>query len=69
MAVNKVVYGSNTLVDLTSDTVTSEKLIEGTTAHNKKGEQITGSYKLPYVSSSTLVLGGNASVTSTTVEV
>lgn len=42
MPVNKVVYGSNTLIDLTSDDVTAEKLITGTKAHDKSGSPITG---------------------------
>lgn len=40
--VNKVVLGSDTVLDLTSDTVTPETLLIGTTAHNAKGEIITG---------------------------
>lgn len=40
--INKVVLGSDTLLDLTSDTVTPETLLVGTTAHNAKGEIITG---------------------------
>lgn len=42
MAVNKVVYGSETLVDLTNDTVTPETLAVGTTAHDASGNVITG---------------------------
>lgn len=42
MAINKVVYGSNTLIDLTADTVTADKLTEGYTAHDKSGALITG---------------------------
>lgn len=42
MAVSKVTYGSTTLIDLTSDTVASDSLIKGYTAHNASGEQITG---------------------------
>lgn len=42
MAINKVIYGSNTLIDLTSDTVTADKLAEGYTAHDKSGAVITG---------------------------
>ena len=42
MAINKVVYGSNTLIDLTADTVTADKLAQGITAHDKSGVQITG---------------------------
>lgn len=39
---NKVVYDGNTLIDLTSDTVTAETLLEGITAHDKSGRQIVG---------------------------
>ena len=42
MAVNKVIYGNTTLIDLTSDTVDSEKLLLGVVAHDKSGEIITG---------------------------
>lgn len=42
MAVNKIVYGGNTLIDLTSDTVSEDKLLSGFTAHDRSGEIITG---------------------------
>ena len=42
MAVNKVIYGGNVLIDLTSDTITADKLAEGVTAHDKSGATITG---------------------------
>lgn len=42
MAINKVVYGGNTLIDLSGDTVTPGTLAEGVTAHNAAGEPITG---------------------------
>lgn len=42
MGVSKVVFNQKTLVDLTSDTVTPETLLEGITAHNASGELITG---------------------------
>ncbi len=45
MAVNKVVYSGQTLVDLTSDTVTADTLAEGVTAHNASGNKITGTMK------------------------
>lgn len=41
-AVNKVDLNGVTVLDLTSDTVTPENLLVGTTAHNAKGETITG---------------------------
>lgn len=40
--VNKVDLNGVTVLDLTSDTVTPETLLLGTTAHNAKGETITG---------------------------
>ena len=40
--INKVVYGGNTLIDLTADTVSADKLASGITAHDKSGAVITG---------------------------
>lgn len=42
MAINKVIYGGNTLIDLTADTVSADKLAYGITAHDKSGTIITG---------------------------
>ena len=46
MAVNKVEYNENgqlkTLIDLTADTVTADKLAKGYTAHDMSGNIITG---------------------------
>lgn len=42
MAVSKVVYGGNTLIDLTSDTVVADKLLKGYKAHGADGEVING---------------------------
>lgn len=39
---NKIIYGGNTLIDLTADTVTAADLAEGVTAHDKSGAIITG---------------------------
>lgn len=44
MAINKVKYGGNTLIDLTSDSVTPESLLSGVTAHDKSGNPITGTF-------------------------
>lgn len=40
--VNKVVYGNNTLIDLTSDTATEDKVLQGYTFHKADGTQATG---------------------------
>lgn len=41
--ISKVVYGGEVLIDLTSDTVTADKLLAPYTAHDKSGAKITGS--------------------------
>ena len=42
MAYNKIIYGGKTLIDLTGDTVTADRLLKGVTAHDMSGETITG---------------------------
>ena len=42
MAISKVVYGGEVLIDLTADTVTKEKILKGYTTHGANGEPITG---------------------------
>lgn len=42
MAKNKIIYGGEVLIDLTGDTVTAASLAAGVTAHDRSGEQITG---------------------------
>lgn len=42
MAISKVVYGGKTLIDLTADTLTKDKLLKGYTAHGADGEPIEG---------------------------
>lgn len=43
MAISKVVYGGNTLIDLTADTVVADKLLAGYKAHGADGVVIEGS--------------------------
>ena len=40
--ISKVVYGGKTLIDLTADTITADKLLSTYTAHDKSGAPITG---------------------------
>ena len=42
MAISKVIYGGETLIDLTADSVKADKLLKGVTAHRADGEKITG---------------------------
>ena len=44
MAVSKVILNGNTLMDVTVDTVTSEKLLSGFQATGRDGQKIQGSY-------------------------
>lgn len=39
---NKIIYGGNTILDLTEDTVTRAKVLSGTTFHLPSGVQATG---------------------------
>lgn len=45
MGVSKINYGTRTVMDLSKDTVTASKLLKGVTAHDKNGDQITGTYE------------------------
>lgn len=47
MAVNKVIYGNDTLVDLTNDTATENDVLEGATFHDKSGVLKTGRLSVP----------------------
>ena len=40
---NKIIFGNETLLDLTSDTVDASHLLKNVTAHDKSGAPITGS--------------------------
>lgn len=42
MAINKVIYGGNVLIDLTGDTITPDKLADGVKAHDASGASIVG---------------------------
>lgn len=49
MAANKVIVNNQTILDLTSDTVTAATLKKGVTAHDASGGQITGTLETDYV--------------------
>ena len=62
MAVSKVVLGDETLVDLTSDTVSEDTLLEGTIAHAANGEVIEGKVSVQ------LIFTGTESEINTLIE-
>lgn len=45
MANNKIVFENEVLIDLTSDTVTADKLLQGYTAHDASGNLIIGTLR------------------------
>lgn len=56
MAINKVNYNGRTLIDLTEDTVTSETLLSGQTAHDRSGQAITGSLSMDPIQSGLAII-------------
>lgn len=42
MGNSKIIFGDKVLIDLTGDSITPEKMLKGTTAHDKAGEYIVG---------------------------
>ena len=42
MAISKIIFGGDVLIDLTADTITADKLLKGSTAHAPNGEVING---------------------------
>lgn len=38
MGINKVMYGSRTVIDISGDTVTPDMLLSGVIGHNASGE-------------------------------
>lgn len=65
MAINKVIYGNDTLIDLTSDTVDSSNLLSGYTAHDRSGASIVGSAVIPTVNDGTLTIQKNGTNVAT----
>lgn len=46
MAVNKVVFGTTSIIDISDSTVTADKLSKGEIAYDKTGEKITGTMEV-----------------------
>lgn len=69
MAVNKVEYNEKVIIDLTSDTVTSEKLAYGVTCHDKSGKVITGTLRIVQRGNSLILPGSITNVENSTVKI
>lgn len=63
--VNKVVYGNQTLIDLTNDDVTPEDVANGVYFHNASGERKMGTYVAPTVNNATLTIQKNGATVNT----
>lgn len=59
---NKVVFGNQTLMDISGDSVEAQYLLDGYTAHDKNGELVTGTCKYDANTSS-----GDANATKDTI--
>lgn len=65
MANSKIVYFGEVLMDLTSDTVTPESLAQGVTAHDMKGDLITGTSTKDVDSTDATAVAGEILATKT----
>ena len=45
MAISKIIFGGEVLIDITDSTITPETLLENIIAYNAKGERIVGTKK------------------------
>lgn len=68
MAVNKVVFGAVSIMDISDSTVTADKLAKGVTAYDKAGEKITGTMEassVPKLQSKSVTYTSNGTNTIT----
>lgn len=65
--INKVIYGNDTLLDLTSDTATADKVLSGYTFHDKTGASVTGTAGASVVGTKLIVPSGMGSVSNNTL--
>ena len=63
MAINKVVYGNDTIIDLTNDTVTPSDVLNSKTFHDKSGTLQVGSATLS-IPNFTLIGGSRTAAVS-----
>ena len=66
MAVNKVVYGNNTIIDLTEDDVTAGDVVAGKYFHAPSGVRTVGTATIPVPATATPLMDGTAAVGTAT---
>jgi len=59
---NKIIFGDEVLINLTDDTVASDKLFKGTTAHDADGNIITGTAEVTVENDSLIMPSGLISI-------
>ena len=64
--VNKVIYGNDTLIDLTGDTATEADVVSGKSFHLKSGVQAVGTATIPEPATATPLMDGTAAVGTAT---
>ena len=62
MAISKVIYGNQTLIDISEDTVAAKQLVSSRTAHGSDGVAITGTIPWRFVVQETLLFFDKCSV-------
>lgn len=63
MAVNKVIYGAVSIIDISDSTVTADKLAKNATAYDKSGAKITGTMPTGTEETWTLLMKNGSTVT------
>lgn len=63
MAVNKVVFGAVSVIDISDSTVTADTLAKGATAYDKSGAKITGTMPTGTEETWTLLMKNGSTVT------
>lgn len=64
--INKIIYGTSTLIDLTQDTVDPDRMYKGDTAHAADGSMITGTAEIVINGTTMIMPEGLCTVISTT---
>ena len=59
MAISKVVYGNDTLIDITDSTVDASNMLNGTVGYSSAGDRVVGNVTIPTVNNSTVTIQKN----------
>lgn len=65
MAISKVIYGDDTLIDITDSTIDSDNMLQGTVGYDSAGVRTVGSAVIPTVNDSTITIQENSNTVDT----